>query len=172
MRARLVSLAVATPLALATSLALAALLALAATTPALADPGPGDDSGPSHHGSNGPGSGHGGDGSEDGHADGDDDAERRAPSAQGPAGAAEAAPELANPGRHATAPGAGPASTRLSAPEPAPPVGSVAERRPGVAARSTPSDLVGVAGVAGAVLLLAAMVAAGFRARARLGRLG
>lgn len=148
MRTRLVSLAVAT------------LLAVAATTPALADPGPGDNSGPSHHGSNGPGSGPGGDGSEDGHADSDDDAKRPAPSAQGSAGAVEAAPKLANPGQHATAPGAGPASTarrgasqaastRRSAPEPAPPVGSVAERRPGVAALSTPPNLAGVAGSRG-----------------------
>ena len=37
---------------------------------------------------------------------------------------------------------------------------------------ATAPGLAAAAGVAGGVLLLAAMVAAGFRARARLGRLG
>jgi hypothetical protein len=61
---------------------------------------------------------------------------------------------------------------RASAAEPAPPVGSVADLREGFPRLSTPPGLAAVAGVAGGVLLLVAMVAAGFRARARLGRLG
>jgi hypothetical protein len=61
---------------------------------------------------------------------------------------------------------------RASAAEPAPPVGSVADRREGFPRLSTPPGLAAVAGVAGGVLLLVALVAAGFRARARLGRLG
>ena len=49
---------------------------------------------------------------------------------------------------------------------------SVADRRAGGARLSTAPDPAAVAGVAAGVLALAAMVAAGFRARARLARLG
>ena len=74
--------------------------------------------------------------------------------------------------------------TRRPAPEPAPPgaaqprpplssplVGSVANGRSEGARLSTAPDPAAVAGVAAGVLALATMVAAGFRARSRLGRL-
>ncbi|HEX3212478.1 MAG TPA: hypothetical protein VH016_07905, partial [Actinomycetota bacterium] len=59
-------------------------------------------------------------------------------------------------------------SDASAAAAPAPPVGSVAERQEGFPASSTAP----AAGVVGGALLLAGLVAAGFRARARLGRLG
>jgi hypothetical protein len=55
----------------------------------------------------------------------------------------------------------------------APSVAAPSVAAPSVAAPSATSpSLAAAAGVTGGVLLVAAMVAAGFRARARLGRLG
>jgi hypothetical protein len=90
----------------------------------------------------------------------------REPASQAGASAAGPAPPAA--------PSAAEPSTRApaSAAEAAPPVGSVADRREGFPRLSTPPGLAAVAAVAGGALLFVAMVAAGFRARARLGRLG
>ncbi len=78
----------------------------------------------------------------------------------------------ADPAPRADASAAQPAPPANSAAEAAPPVGSVADRGEGFPRLSTPPGVAAVAGVAGGALLLVAMVAAGFRARARLGRLG
>jgi hypothetical protein len=51
-------------------------------------------------------------------------------------------------------------------------VGSVAEGRSGFPRLSTTPSRAALVGVAGGALLLLALVVAGFRARARLGRLG
>jgi hypothetical protein len=178
------------------TLVLAALLALAAgAAPALATPGSGSslhasvEPGPSgNQGSGGPGSGedHGSDrsgssgsgaGQDHGyggshHEQGDDHGAARtpAPNSTSPAGLAggpKRAPAAAPPAPElASAP-----PTASAAPEPAPPVGSVADRQAGFPRLST-APAVAVAAVVGGALLLAAMVAAAFRARARLGRLG
>jgi hypothetical protein len=88
------------------------------------------------------------------------------PASKAGASAAEPAPSAATPAAEPTT--GAPASAAGSAP----PVGSVADRREGFPRLSTPPGLAVVAGVAGGALLFVAMVAAGFRARARLGRLG
>jgi hypothetical protein len=94
------------------------------------------------------------------------------PASQAGASAAEPAPpaaaSAAQPSTRAPATVRSPATAAASAP----PVGSVADRREGFPRLSTPPSLAAVAGVAGGALLFVAMVAAGFRARARLGRLG
>jgi hypothetical protein len=148
----------------------AALLALAlAATPALADPGPGS----GHQalggsGSSGPGPGH----------RGSDD--RSAPEVAPPMGSvadqraglprlstAPTTPTAAAPARTATAAAPTPAAASPTAPT------RLATSPASAATAGSPTpDLATVAGVAGGVLLVAAMVAAGFRARARLGRLG
>jgi hypothetical protein len=157
-------------------LALATLIALVAA-PALADEGPGDGSGPAHQGSSGSGSGDEGSGGEGSGGSGSDD--------HGPNGSGRGSPRPLRT-----------ASVRPFATEPGPLEGSVADQREGdprpstappnpasasggsptpasaSAAGQPATPIAAVAGVAGAVLLLVAMVVAGFRARARLGRLG
>ena len=88
------------------------------------------------------------------------------PASQASASAAEPAPPAATTAAEPST--QAPASAAASAPL----VGSVADRREGLPRPSTPPSLAAVAGVAGGALLFVAMVAAGFRARARLGRLG
>ena len=184
-----------------TTLALATLLALFAwAVPALADQGPATGTAPgsgSAHsllsaapgsGSEGSGSGSGGPGSDDSrsatgtsphHSSSSQNSDSRPglragpePASQAGASAAEPAPpaatSAAQPSTRAPATVRSPATAAASAP----PVGSVADRREGFPRLSTPPSLGAVAGVAGGALLFVAMVAAGFRARARLGRLG
>jgi hypothetical protein len=88
------------------------------------------------------------------------------PASQAIASAAEPAPPAATSAAEPTT------RAQASAAAYAPPVGSVADRREELSRLSTPPSLAAVAGVAGGALLFVAMVAAGFRARARLGRLG
>jgi hypothetical protein len=146
--------------------------------------GPGG-SGP---GSEGSGSGSGGPGSDDSrsatgtsphHSSSSQSSDSRPglragpePASQAGASAAEPAPpaaaSAAQPSTRAPATVRSPATAAASAP----PVGSVADRWEGFPRLSTPPSLAAVAGVAGGALLFVAMVAAGFRARARLGRLG
>ena len=150
-----------TRLTILAALTLAALLApTAAAALATHSPGPG------HHGSGGTGSGedHGssGSGSGDDHGSDDEHAVTAAPAAAPPVGS------VAN--RQA-------GQRRLSTPPlPITPTPSAAAD-PAAASASAAADPAsavtpGSAVVIVAVLVLAAMVAAGFRARARLGRLG
>ena len=92
------------------------------------------------------------------------------PASQAGASAAEPAPPAATSAAQPST--RAPATARAPGAASAPPVGSVADRREGLPRLSTPPSLAAVAGVAGGALLFVAMVAAGFRARARLGRLG
>jgi hypothetical protein len=148
----------------------------------------GSGSGGSGPGSEGSGSGSGGPGSDDSrsatgtsphHSSSSQSSDSRPglragpePASQAGASAAEPAPpaaaSAAQPSTRAPATVRSPATAAASAP----PVGSVADRREGFPRLSTPPSLAAVAGVAGGALLFVAMVAAGFRARARLGRLG
>ncbi|MDP9209808.1 MAG: hypothetical protein M3O65_15240, partial [Actinomycetota bacterium] len=80
------------------------------------------------------------------------------------------------PGRAPAPAPPAPALARAPSAAPAPPaldlpVGSVADPETGLERLST-TPAAAVAGVVGGALLLAGLVAAGFRARARLGRLG
>jgi hypothetical protein len=94
------------------------------------------------------------------------------PASQAGASAAEPAPpaaaSAAQPSTRAPATVRAPATAAASSP----PVGSVAHRGEGFPRLSTSPSLAAVAGIAAGALLFVAMVAAGFRARARLGRLG
>jgi hypothetical protein len=100
------------------------------------------------------------------------------PASQAGASAAEPAAPAATSAAEPTAPArpstGGPDTARAQAAAAAsrPPVGSAAGRRAGFPRLSTPPSFVAVGGVAGGALLFVAMVTAGFRARARLGRLG
>ena len=179
-----------------TTLTLAALLSLPAwVAPALADQGPaagvrslpfggvrvgfgrgsGPGSGKSGSGSGGPGSDHSrsATGTSRHHANSSQHPDSRPGLRAGPEPASQASASAAEPAPPAATSAAepstrAPASTAASAPL----VGSVADRRERLPRVSTPPSLAAVAGVAGGALLFVAMVAAGFRARARLGRLG
>jgi hypothetical protein len=178
-----------------TCLALAALLALSAgATPALSAPDPGHD-GPGHDdGSGHDGSGHhqgpGESGPDDHHTIGTGGPQNRgrpptqpsgcgAPSGRVAAGG-NACSGLSTPPAPTTTPTTTPAPTpTATAPAAAPPLTPAAAPAPtspatAAAGRSAagPGNPVVMAVVAGGVLLLLAMVVAGFRARARLGRVG
>jgi hypothetical protein len=135
-------------------------------------PGPRPDSGQSGPGpgGSGPGSGSGGSGRSGSGSGG--------PGSDDSRPAAGTSPHHANSSQHSDPrPGlrAGPdpaSQASASATEAVPPVGSVADRWEGFPRLSTPPGLAAVAAVAGGALLFVALVAAGFRARARLGRLG
>jgi hypothetical protein len=90
----------------------------------------------------------------------------------GPEPASQANTSAAEPAPPATSAAEPTTRAPSSAAESAPPVASVADRREGPPRLSTPPGLTVVAGVAGGALVLVAMVAAAFRARARLGKLG
>jgi hypothetical protein len=182
------------------TLTLATLLTLPAwAAPALADQGPatgtarslsagpgsgsaGSGSGGSGSGPGKSGSGSGGPGSDDGrsatgtsrhHSNPSQYPDSRPGLRAGPEPASQASASAAEPTPPAATSAAEP-STRApaSAAASAPLVGSLADRREGLPRLSTPPSFAAVAGVAGGVLLFVALVAAGFRARARLGRLG
>jgi hypothetical protein len=161
---------------------------LLSAAPGSGSEGSGSGSGGSGPGSEGSGSGSGGPGSDDSrsatgtsphHSSSSQNSDSRPglragpePASQAGASAAEPAPpaatSAAQPSTRAPATVRSPATAAASAP----PVGSVADRREGFPRLSTPPSLGAVAGVAGGALLFVAIVAAGFRARARLGRLG
>ena len=159
---------------------------LLSAAPGSGSEGSGSGSGGSGPGSEGSGSGSGGPGSDDSrsatgtsphHSSSSQNSDSRPGLRAGPEPASQAGASAADPAPPA-APSAAQPSTRAPAtaraPDAAsaPPVGSVADRREGFPRLSTPPSLAAVAGVAGGALLFVAMVAAGFRARARLGRLG
>jgi hypothetical protein len=137
--------------------------------------GSGPGSGKSGSGSGGPGSGdsRSASGTSPRHSSSSQSSDSRPGLRAGPEPASQAGASAAEP-----APPAATSAAEPSARAPAtaiasgPPVGSVADRREGFPRLSTPPSLAAVAGVAGGALLFVAMVAAGFRARARLGRLG
>jgi hypothetical protein len=135
----------------------------------------GSGSGRSGSGSGGPGSddSRSATGSSPHHSDSSPHSDSRPGLRAGPEPASQASASAAEPAPPAATSAAEP-STRAPASdaEAAPPMGSVADRREGFPRLSTPSGLAAVAGVAGGALMLVAMVAAGFRARARLRRLG
>jgi hypothetical protein len=145
--------------------------------------GAGSGSGVSGSGSrrSGSGSGSGGPGPDDRrsatgtspqHSDSSRHSDSRPGLRGGPEAASRATASAAGPAPPAAAAAEPDTRARASAADPAPPVGSVADRREGFPRLSTAPGLAAVAGIAGGVLLLVSMVAAGFRARARLGRLG
>lgn len=172
-----------TRLTLPAVLALALLLALPTATPALTTPGDG------HHGSSGSGGNHGSSGSGSGKEDDDSSGRSGHDEADDDAGAGHETRSSA-PRRGAvrvddnrTARAA--RTTTTSVPAAGPPVGRVADQQAGHPRPSTPPAAAGPAtgtsgsartptsvAVVAAGFVLAAMVAAGFRARARLGRLG
>lgn len=137
--------------------------------------GSGSGSGRSGSGSGGPGSDHSrsATGTSRHHANSSQYPDSRPGLRAGPDPASQASASAAEPAPPAATSAAEP-STRATAAAAAsaPLVGSVADRREGLPRLSTPPSLAAVAGVAGGALLFVAMVAAGFRARARLGRLG
>ena len=178
-----------------TSLTLATLLTLAAgAVPALATPGPGTVDGSTTHTlgerGRGPGSGEGrGSGGSGpgprrgGWVVGDDHGSGRRGNDDAGAAVRPPSPDRSSSPSRAAGPARAPATSSASAlapptpaasaaPELAPPVGRVADRQAGFPRLSTAPATAAVAGVVGGALLLAGMVAAGFRARARLGRLG
>ena len=137
---------------------------LAGSTLALADEGPGrgTDAGSGRGADAGPGSGHHGRGGSDDHSG----PGWGQPAAHHPAIGYVPPPGVpASGGRVAVRPGPTPAPVR---PDPA----AARPSGPTPAATPTAAGFLPVAGVAGGLLLFVAMVAAGFRARARLGRLG
>jgi hypothetical protein len=154
----------------------------AGSGPGSAGSGSGSGESGSGSGSGNPGSGSGGPGSDDSrsatgasprHPRSSQHWDSRPGLRAGPRPASKAGASAAEPAPSAATPAAEPTTgAPASAAGSAPPVGSVADRREGFPRLSTPPGLAVVAGVAGGALLFVAMVAAGFRARARLGRLG
>ena len=159
---------------------------LAGSTLALADAGPGrgSDAGQGRGTDAGPGSGHHGRGGSDDHSG----PGWGQPAAHHPGIGYVPPPGVpASGGRVAVRSDPAPTSARPdpapARPDPAPGVASASGQGPTApaaagpsapvpAATATAAGFLPVAGVAGGLLLFVAMVAAGFRARARLGRLG
>jgi hypothetical protein len=138
--------------------------------------GSGPGSGESGSGSGGPGSGdsRSATGTSPRHSNSSRYSDSRPGLRAGPEPASQAGASAAELTARAQPSARGPATPRAPATAAAsrPPAGSVADRGEGFPRLSTPPSLAAVAGVAGGALLFVAMVAAGFRARARLGRLG